>query len=413
MAASRWTPIRLGAVCTKIGSGATPRGGGEVYLRKGPYALIRSQNVYNDGFRRDGLAFIGEEHAAELGNVEVLQDDILLNITGDSVARACQVDPAILPARVNQHVAIIRPDPEMLAPRFLRYSLVCPDMQSKLLSWAGSGGTRNALTKSMIESLEVIAPVDIDEQRAIAHILGTLDDKIELSRRMNETLETMARALFTAWFAETSPPRTKAADLIHDGVMEIGDGYRAKNSELGATGLPFIRAADLDDGFATDSAGRLLQESVAKAGKKIARRGDVAFTSKGTIGRFARVTADGEFVYSPQVCYWRSLDHHRLHPTILYCWMRTDDLMAQIEAVAGQTDMAPYVSLQDQRAMSVPLFPRSQHAIAARIDPLLARQSRNVVESRTLVALRDTLVPKLVSGEVRINDAERITGNVV
>ncbi|MGH8472829.1 MAG: nucleotidyltransferase domain-containing protein, partial [Gammaproteobacteria bacterium] len=88
MGASEWASMRLGAACIKIGSGATPRGGSDVYLQSGPYTLIRSQNIYNDGFHYDGLAFIGEEHAAELENVEVLKDDVLLNITGDSVARA-------------------------------------------------------------------------------------------------------------------------------------------------------------------------------------------------------------------------------------------------------------------------------------------------------------------------------------
>jgi type I restriction enzyme S subunit len=204
-----WTSINLGDVCTKIGSGATPRGGSEVYLATGPYALIRSQNVYNDGFRYDGLVYISEKHASELDSVDIKQQDVLLNITGDSVARACQVDPRVLPARVNQHVAIIRPDPERLDPRFLRYFLVSPAMQAKMLSWAGSGGTRNALTKGMIESFDVFAPEDIGEQRAIAHILGTLDDKIELNRKQNETLEAMARALFKAWFVDFEPVRAK------------------------------------------------------------------------------------------------------------------------------------------------------------------------------------------------------------
>ena len=189
--AGEWVPIRLGEICRKIGSGATPRGGQEVYLEEGPYALIRSQNVYNDGFRFGGLAFIGKQHANELANAEVLTHDVLLNITGDSVARACQVDPSVLPARVNQHVAIIRPDSERLDPKFLRYFLVFPSIQNTLLSLAGSGGTRNALTKRIIEGFEVAAPESINEQRAIAHILGTLDDKIEVNRRMNATLEAM------------------------------------------------------------------------------------------------------------------------------------------------------------------------------------------------------------------------------
>ena len=169
-----------------------------------PYTLIRSQNVYNDGFHHDGLAFIDERHADELRNVEVFEGDVLLNITGDSVARVCQVVPDVLPARVNQHVAIIRPDSVNLDAGYLRYYLVTPEMQTLLLSWAGSGGTRNALTKGMIESLEISLP-PLPKQRAIAHILGTLDDKIDLNRRMNETLEEMARALFKSWFVNFDP----------------------------------------------------------------------------------------------------------------------------------------------------------------------------------------------------------------
>ena len=92
---SQWIRLRLGDVCTKIGSGATPRGGNKVYLEEGEVALIRSQNVYNDGFRREGLVFISQEHADELQNVEVQPNDVLLNITGDSVALCCQVPPDV------------------------------------------------------------------------------------------------------------------------------------------------------------------------------------------------------------------------------------------------------------------------------------------------------------------------------
>src|SRR5690554_1843217 len=107
--ANDWPQVELGPLCSKIGSGATPRGGEKVYLAKGDIALIRSQNVHNDGFKTDGLAYIAEEHADQLANVTVEPHDVLLNITGDSVARCCQVAPSVLPARVNQHVAIIRP----------------------------------------------------------------------------------------------------------------------------------------------------------------------------------------------------------------------------------------------------------------------------------------------------------------
>jgi type I restriction enzyme S subunit len=82
---NNWSQLRLGNACTKIGSGATPRGGGPTYLLNGPYALIRSQNVYNDHFEPQGLAYISKEQADRLANVVVEEGDVLLNITGDSV----------------------------------------------------------------------------------------------------------------------------------------------------------------------------------------------------------------------------------------------------------------------------------------------------------------------------------------
>lgn len=202
-----WQTLTLGTVCSKIGSGATPKGGKEAY-RGGRTSLIRSQNIHNDYFSKDGLVYISDQQANELKNVIIQQGDILLNITGDSVARCCQVVPDVLPARVNQHVAIIRPKPDFIDARFLRYALVSPHMQGRLLALASAGATRNALTKSMIEALAISAPA-IPEQKAIAAVLGALDDKIELNRRMNATLEAIARALFKSWFVDFDPVRAK------------------------------------------------------------------------------------------------------------------------------------------------------------------------------------------------------------
>jgi len=216
MTASRRTTLKLGKHCQKIGSGATPRGGKDAY-KGGSTALIRSQNVYNERFHHGGLAYIDDVQADELRNVEVQANDVLLNITGDSVARCCMVDTSILPARVNQHVAIIRTKPEELDARFLRYTLVSPAFQSRLLALASAGATRNALTKSMIEGLEIDAP-PLPEQKRIAHILGTLDDKIELNRKMNATLEAMARALFKSWFVDFDPVRAKMEGRQQEGM---------------------------------------------------------------------------------------------------------------------------------------------------------------------------------------------------
>ena len=197
--------VRLRDVCVKIGSGATPRGGKQAY-KGGATSLIRSQNIYNRGFHRAGLVYIDDDQAAELRNVDVKANDVLLNITGDSVARCCQVTADVLPARVNQHVAIIRPQPKSLNAQFLRYVLVSPEYQSQLLALASAGATRPALTKAMIEELDIPLP-SLADQEFIADVLGSIDDMIESNRRMNETLDALARALFQSWFVDFDPVR--------------------------------------------------------------------------------------------------------------------------------------------------------------------------------------------------------------
>ncbi|MEM7769228.1 MAG: restriction endonuclease subunit S [Cyanobacteria bacterium P01_A01_bin.37] len=152
-----WKVRKLVEITTKIGSGATPRGGSKVYVDDG-ISLIRSQNVYDYEFRRHGLAHITEEIAKQLKNVVVKPDDILLNITGDSILRTCVVDPSVLPARVNQHVSIIRAMPGIPC-RYLHLNLVNPQMKSLLLGF-DTGATRKAVTKGQLEAVPILMPSD-------------------------------------------------------------------------------------------------------------------------------------------------------------------------------------------------------------------------------------------------------------
>lgn len=156
----------LGSLASKIGSGATPVGGDSAYKAEG-IALIRSMNVRNGLFLRKDLARIDGSQAAKLSNVEVLPDDVLLNITGASVARVCRVPIDVLPARVNQHVCIIRTG-ERLSTLFLERLLLFPSIKEKLLQLGDSGGaTRQAITKGQIEAFDVILP-SVSEQRRFA-----------------------------------------------------------------------------------------------------------------------------------------------------------------------------------------------------------------------------------------------------
>ncbi len=150
-----WAVQTMAQLTTKIGSGSTPRGGREVYLDDG-IALIRSQNVYDSLFVWEGLARITDEAAAQLKGVTVQEGDVLLNITGASILRTCVVLPDLLPARVNQHVAIIRAKAGVPA-RFLHQHLLLPETKNHLLG-LNAGGSREAVTKSHIESLKLLVP---------------------------------------------------------------------------------------------------------------------------------------------------------------------------------------------------------------------------------------------------------------
>lgn len=171
--------------------------------------------------------------------------------------------------------------------------------------------------------------------------------------------------------------------LIADAILEIGDGYRAKNSEMGLRGLPFARAGNINGGFHFEDADILDEASVTKAGDKVSHPGDIVFTSKGTVGRFAFVRATTQpFVYSPQLCFWRVKDTNTIDPRFLFCWMRGHEFRDQVNQVKGLTDMADYVNLNDQRHMKITLPPlptqRKIAAILAAYDDLIENNTRRI-----------------------------------
>lgn len=186
-----WPKEPLSEHASKIGSGATPLGGEEAYKAAG-ITLIRSMNVRDGVFLRDGLAFIDDEQASRLDGVIVEADDVLLNITGASVARVCRAPADLLPARVNQHVAIIRPT-KSLNSVFLEKCLLSPSVKKGLLRIAGAGATREAITKAEIEQFRVIRPPrELQDSFAAVLMLGE-----QTQGKQNESLAELG-ALFAS-----------------------------------------------------------------------------------------------------------------------------------------------------------------------------------------------------------------------
>ena len=147
----------LKQLCSKIGSGATPKGGKTAYQESG-VSLIRSTNVFDYAFSYDDLAHISDEQADQLSNVVVEENDVLFNITGVSVTRCCIVPADVLPARVNQHFMILRPKTAMPMSYYIMTTLCSAENKGKLMGIAQSGSTREAINKQEMESFSIPVP---------------------------------------------------------------------------------------------------------------------------------------------------------------------------------------------------------------------------------------------------------------
>ena len=154
----------LADLCSKIGSGATPKGGKAAYFDKG-ISLIRSMNVFDYFFSYPELAHISQIQANALANVEIQQADVLFNITGVSVTRCCVVPDDVLPARVNQHVMIIRPYKGKNMSYYIMCTLCTSENKAKLLGIGQSGSTREAINKQELERFEIPVPSDEELER--------------------------------------------------------------------------------------------------------------------------------------------------------------------------------------------------------------------------------------------------------
>ena len=201
-----WEEKKLIEITNKIGSGATPRGGNESYKSEG-ISLVRSMNVHDFAFREKNLAFIDDKQAKELNNVTLQENDVLLNITGASVARCCIIPKEYLPARVNQHVSIIRTKNEIIDPIFLNLLLTSKFYKDQLLFTGEQGATRQAITKAQLEVFKIAFPKTIKEQKSLMNkleALSTQTKKLEAiyQQKINDLEELKKSVLQKAFSGE-------------------------------------------------------------------------------------------------------------------------------------------------------------------------------------------------------------------
>lgn len=200
--ADKWNTQPLKSLTTKIGSGSTPKGGNDVYKDSG-IPFVRSLNIHTYFIKYEDLVFIDEVQAEKLKNVKIKENDVLLNITGASIGRVNIAPKEFVNGRVNQHVAIIRLKQEVILPKFLHLILASPKFQ-KWIEGENYGTTRQALTKGMLETLEIHYP-DIATQTQIVQKVETyfaFADEIETQvKTALEKVNLLTQSILTKAFS--------------------------------------------------------------------------------------------------------------------------------------------------------------------------------------------------------------------
>jgi type I restriction enzyme S subunit len=394
---ANWRIVRLGEITSKIGSGSTPRGGSNVYTSEG-VAFIRSQNVLDHQFSQDGLAFITDSAAHDLRGVEVKDGDVLMNITGDSILRTCVVPKSVLPARVSQHVAIIRPSGS-IDPLVLQKYLALPAMKEYMLGHS-TGGTRKAITKSHIENFIVPVP-PLTEQRTIAEVLGVLDDKIVCNRRILAMVDELIISLSRSTSGNKLVPLSELAIVARQSVDPTSFGSLLVDH----FSLPAFDATRVPE--------HCLANSIMSGKFRILHRSVLVSRLNPKIKR--NWLAQPRDV--PAVC---STEFLVLQPTvgssIAAIWLAIENIQFQSELLSratGTSGSHQRVNAADALSVLVP-DPRTGSGLfleecAQLLDMTLILLS----ESSSLRSMRDALLPELLSGRLRVPHAETLVEALV
>lgn len=340
--------------------------------------------------------------------------------------------PAGLQCCLGRRLALLRPDADRIDPRFLLYYYLSPDFQDFLRSRTISGSTVDRIALSELPGFPIVLP-SLEKQRAIAELLGALDDKIALNRRMHHTLETMAAALFRSWFLDFDPVTAKAEGRraigvplgVHEAMPsrftsgsdnELPDGWRVGCfEELGHLSRSQATPGEITTGTPYIAMDNMPRHSIAIDCWEPATRVDSAKTrySRGDVlfGKLRPYFHKVGIAPNDGVCSTEILVIRPASPEwygLLVCLASSTEFVEYASAAAEGTRM-PRVSWNYLGRYALPLPPlwlADQFTSLAR--PLFDKIVAGVHESRTLAALRDALLPQLLSGAIRLRDAERV-----
>jgi len=428
---SRYTCARLGDVCVAKGGVQTGPFGSQLHQRDYVATgtpIITVEHLGENRVSHQAVPRVTERDRARLAKYTLRSGDIVFSRVG-SVDRRALVREKEAGWLFSGRCLRVRVRRDLIDPVFLSYFFGLPSFREYVRAIA-YGATMPSLNTRLLSDLPVYFP-SLPEQLVIAHVLGTLDDKIELNRRMNETLEAMARAIFKSWFVDFDPVRAKmagrqpygmdaeAAALFPDSFQEspvgaVPRGWTAlpldqvaefinglalqKYPPEGEEYLPVIKIAELRRGI-TNSSGRASPEIDRKY---IVDDGDIILSWSGSLE--LRVWCGGKGALNQHLFKVVS----ERYPKSFYLeWVRQH--LPGFRAIAsGKATTMGHIQRHHLSEALVVVPPTQLVERAGQVmGPLLDLQIANQCESRALAATRDALLPKLLSGEIRLKDAEK------
>jgi len=386
--------------------------------------VVRGEHLLNSGRISsdwDDYWFVTEEYANKYPNTRLELYDVVMSVRG-TVGQFAMVGPEHIGAQISPNTIRISPDPNKICPKFLYYALKS-DIAISFLAGCVSSSAVPALRATDIKLTPIILP-SITEQRAITSILGDLDDKIELNRQINTTLETMAQATFKNWFIDFEPFRGQGIQDSPLGPIPVGWNVR-KISQAIEMNPPRRLERGIDTAY-VDMA------SLPTSSARVTNVATRAYTGSGSRFQqgdtlFARITpclengktAIVDFLKDEEVG-WGSTEFIVLGPKqpigmyYIYCLARNPEFRNHaIQAMTGTSGRQRVDSkCFDFYYLAIPpseVIQKFQDVVS----PWFKMLKTNDEESQNLVEIRDTLLPKLLTGEVRVKNAKEFEEEVV
>jgi type I restriction enzyme S subunit len=400
--------------------------------------VLRSRNIRNGRLDLSVKSYTDEAHFEQRSRRARLRGGDLVITREAPMGEVCLI-PEGLRCCLGQRMVMLRPDPKKCNSRFLLYSIQSRAVQDEIKVNEGTGSTVSNLRIPLLEALPILCP-PLAEQKAIAAVLGALDDKIELNRRMNATLETMVRALFRSWLVDFDPVRAKLEGRIPAALdpataalfpehledspvghipkgwkacplaelIEVvkGRSYRSEELAESKTALVTLKSFLRGGGYRSDGLKPFRGEY--KPNQRV-RAGDlvVAFTdvtqAADVIGKPALVRSDDRFdtlVASLDVGIVRPKSKHVSIP-FLYCLFLTAEFQAHAYSHATGTTVLHLGATAIPSFVAVVPPVEIAEKFVERADPILRLIDENAKQSCNLATLRDTLLPKLLSGGIQ------------